>query len=82
LLENREKRDNLYNFLGKKGVNIVIYYSKPLHLQNCFKNLGYKKGDLQVTEEVCDTILTVPCYAELKDEEVIYVCEAIKEFFN
>ncbi|MBU5482994.1 DegT/DnrJ/EryC1/StrS family aminotransferase [Clostridium sp. MSJ-11] len=77
-----EKRDELNAFLKKSGIGTSIYYPMPLHLQNCFSYLGYKKGDFPVAEKVCGEILALPIYPEIKDEEVEYVCEKIREFYK
>lgn len=77
-----ENRDGLAEFLKSKGVATSIYYPKPLHLQKCFEYLGYKEGQFPVTEKMCKQILALPIYPELTNEEVEYICECIKEFYN
>ncbi|WP_343768855.1 DegT/DnrJ/EryC1/StrS family aminotransferase, partial [Clostridium malenominatum] len=77
-----EKRDELNEYLKKNGIGTSIYYPMPLHLQNCFSYLGYKKGDFPVSERACKEILALPIYPELRDEEVEYVCEKIREFYK
>lgn len=77
-----ENRDGLAEYLKSKGVATSIYYPKPLHLQKCFEYLGYKEGQFPVTEKMCKQILALPIYPELKNEEVEYICECIKEFYN
>ncbi|GAA0768040.1 DegT/DnrJ/EryC1/StrS family aminotransferase [Clostridium subterminale] len=77
-----ENRDGLAEYLKSKGVATSIYYPKPLHLQKCFEYLGYKEGQFPVTEKMCEQILALPIYPELTNEEVQYICECIKEFYN
>lgn len=77
-----ENRDELMEFLKNKGIGTSIYYPKPLHLQKCFEYLGHKEGDFPVTEKMCKQILALPIYPELRDDEVLSICEAIKEFYN
>lgn len=77
-----ENRDGLAEYLKSKGVATSIYYPKPLHLQKCFEYLGYKEGQFPVTEKMCKQILALPIYPELTNEEVQYICECIKEFYN
>ncbi len=77
-----ENRDGLAEFLKSKGVATSVYYPRPLHLQKCFEYLGYKEGQFPVTEKMCNQILALPIYPELTNEEVEYVCECIKEFYN
>ncbi|SDL43864.1 dTDP-4-amino-4,6-dideoxygalactose transaminase [Clostridium cochlearium] len=77
-----ESRDDLMAFLSSKGIATSIYYPKPLHIQKCFEYLGYKEGQFPVTEAMCKKILALPIYPELRDEEVDYVCDCIREFYK
>jgi len=47
----------------------MIYYPLPLHLQTVYKNLGYKKGDFPITEDICDQVLSLPMFPELSEEQ-------------
>jgi len=76
-----EERDKLQAFLKGKGVGTGIYYPLPLHLQECFSYLGYKRGTLPVAEEAALTSLALPIYPELKIAEKAYIVASIKEFF-
>lgn len=77
-----ERRDELADFLKTNEIGTSIYYPKPLHLQNCFSYLGYKKGDFPVAERVSEEILALPIYPEITEEEVDFVCETIKKFYR
>ena len=77
-----EKRDELNAFLQENGIGTSIYYPIPLHLQKCFKHLGYKKGDFPVAEKLCTQVLSLPMYPELQTDELSYVCDKIKEFYR
>lgn len=74
-----KKRDALQSHLQQAEVACGIHYPIPIHLQPAFANLGYKKGDLPVTEKVADEILSLPMYPELKGEQIEYVVQAIRE---
>jgi len=74
-------RDQLKKFLQERGIQTGIYYPVPLHLQKCFKYLGYKKGSFPVAEKVSLTSLALPVYPELKKTEKAYIVSAIREFF-
>jgi len=77
-----EKRDALDEYLKSKNIGTSIYYPIPLHLQKCFDYLGYKKGDFPVSEKLCETVLALPMFPELTQDEVSFVCESIKEFYK
>ncbi len=77
-----KERDNLRKFLHDKGIETGIYYSSPLHLQPCFSSLGYHKGDLPVTEQVCQKVLALAIYPGLKKEMQNYIVEEIKNFYK
>ncbi len=77
-----EQRNKLKEYLAGKGVDTKIHYPVPVHLQEAAKSLGYKRGDFPVTEKQAETILSLPVYPELTDEQVNYTVESVKEFFN
>lgn len=77
-----EKRDELLAYLQAKGIGCAVYYPLPLHVQECFATLGYKKGDLPVAEEMATKVLSIPIYPELGDEAKQYVCDAIMAFYH
>ncbi len=76
------ERDQLRLHLQKKGIETIVHYPIPPHLQPGLASLGYKKGDFPVTEEICKTELSLPVYPGLIPEEVNYICENIHEFFR
>lgn len=83
LTENKETRDRFYTGMREQNINVAIYYPAPLHTQKCFEYLGYSVGDsLRVTERVCDTIINLPCYAEITDAEINRVCEVFQGLLN
>jgi len=77
-----EKRDELREFLKASDIGVEIYYPVPFHLQRCFNNLGYKKGDFPVAEFCAESSLALPIYPELTDEQINFVVEKIREFFS
>ncbi|HHH79506.1 MAG TPA: hypothetical protein ENL13_01220 [Thermoplasmatales archaeon] len=77
-----KKRDELINYLREKGIGCGIHYPIPLHLQPAYKHLGLKKGDYPVSEKLAGEILSIPVYPELTDEQLNYIVDTIKQFFN
>jgi dTDP-4-amino-4,6-dideoxygalactose transaminase len=76
----KQKRDDLRLFLNDAKIGTEIYYPMPLHLQECFSYLNYKKGDFPVAEYAASHTLALPIYPELSDDQQIYVVKKIKEF--
>jgi len=77
-----DKRDEMREYLTKNEIGTEIYYPVPFHLQECFKDLGHKKGDFPISEFSADKSLALPIYPELSDEQLIFVVETFKKFFN
>lgn len=77
-----EKRDELRTFLKEKGVGTEVYYPLPMHLQNCYRDLGHQKGSFPVSERAAEEVLSLPIYAELTAEQQGYVVDKIAEFFR
>ena len=75
-----EKRDPIQQFLAEHGVPTIIYYPRPLHLQQVYAGLGYREGDFPVAEEIARKILPLPMYPELTEAEVDYVVATISQF--
>ena len=76
------KRDELRGYLKEKGVGTEVYYPLPMHLQNCYRDLGYHKGAFPVSEQAAAEVLSLPIYAELKEDELAYVVRCIGEFYR
>lgn len=75
-------RDALKDFLAENGIGSAIFYPKPLHLQDCFEDLGYSQGDLPVAEKLCSKVLSLPIYPELTPEKVECVANTILKFYG
>ncbi len=74
-----KNRDKVCQEMQKKGVDVLIHYPIPLHLQEAYSDLGHKKGDFPVSEKIAQEILSLPMYPHLKKEQIEYVCENLKE---
>lgn len=76
-----EHRDELRKHLLNNGIETKIHYPIPIHLQVAAKNLGYRKGDFPACEKQADTILSLPVYNGLIQEQKDYIVNKIKSFF-
>lgn len=76
-----KNRDALRSYLADAGIATGIYYPVPLHLQACFRGLGYAKGDFPVSERAAEEVLALPIYPELGSEAQSYVVAKMAEFF-
>jgi dTDP-4-amino-4,6-dideoxygalactose transaminase len=76
------ERDELQKYLTANDIGSAVFYPKPLHLQDCFKELGYKEGDMPVAERLCNEVLSLPVYPELSKQEIEYVAGTILKFYG
>ena len=72
------RRDSVRAKLQAAGIISMIYYPLPLHLQEVYKDLGYKPGDFPVTEEVSHQVLSIPMFPEITAAEQERVAYALK----
>jgi len=72
----------LQKFLTDNEISSAVFYPKPLHLQECFADLGCREGDLPVAEKLCTEVLSLPIYPELTAEQVEYVAKTALEFYG
>lgn len=75
-------RDGLENYLNQRGIGTNKHYPIPMHLQECYKDLGFRAGDFPIAEEISSTELSIPMYYGMTDEEVCYVIESINSFME
>ena len=75
-----KERKELQSKLSEAGVGTLIHYPIPPHLQECYKYLGYKQGDFPVAEHLSNSVLSIPLFVEMHDDEISSVCQNIKEF--
>jgi dTDP-4-amino-4,6-dideoxygalactose transaminase len=77
-----DDRDGLRECFSDSGIGTEIYYPLPLHIQECYSDLGYSKGDFPVSEEAALTSLALPIYPELTREMIEYVVNTIAGFYK
>jgi dTDP-4-amino-4,6-dideoxygalactose transaminase len=74
------ERDELREHLHANGISTGVHYPIPVHLQRGFSNLGFKEGDLPVTEQVCREVLSLPMYAELEHATALEIASSVRQF--
>lgn len=74
------KRNELESYLNEKGIGTNKHYPIPVHLQECYKSLGYKAGDYPIAEEISETELSLPMYYGMTEEAIQYVIDTINAF--
>ena len=77
-----QKRDELKRYLTNQGIGCEIYYPVPLHIQECFRYLGYRPEDCPVSLEAAAKAIALPIYPELRQEQIEYIVEKISSFYR
>lgn len=75
------KRNDFINYMGGKGIATNVHY-KPLPMHTAYKNLGFNIENFPNAFSNYENVVSLPLYSSLKDEEVDYICEAVKGYFN
>lgn len=75
-----QEREELKKYLEENDVFTQIHYPIPPHLQECYKDLGYKAGDFPLTEKFAKEILSLPIYNGMTDEELAYIIDVVNKF--
>ncbi|MCK5693442.1 MAG: DegT/DnrJ/EryC1/StrS family aminotransferase, partial [Bacteroidales bacterium] len=76
------RRDALKQWLMEKGIPSQVYYPVPLHLQQAYRDLGYGKGSLPASEELCNKVLSLPIHTEMEQKQLEYISEQVQQFFK
>ena len=76
------ERNKLQKYLAENEIGSAVFYPKPLHLQDCFRELGYRQGDMPVAERLCNEVLSLPVYPELTPEQIEYVAGTVLKFYG
>lgn len=82
LLRDKKQRDGLQKFLQQRGIPSMIYYRKPMHVQEAFSGIKCVYTELSVTSNICDRVLALPIHPYLTIEEQNIVIEAVKEYLE
>lgn len=77
-----QKRDALQQYLNEHDIGTLIHYPIPSHLQKAYNQLGYRKGDLPLAENLSDTSLSLPIWPGMEVQQIEYISETISSFFK
>lgn len=77
-----DRRDELKDHLKTQGIPSMVYYPKPLHLQPAYEYLGYSQGDFPLSEQYGEEVLSIPMHTELDAEQLSFITDSIKSFFQ
>lgn len=75
-----DKRDELETYLNEKGIGTVKHYPIPMHLQKAYENLNIKEGELPIAEEISKTVLSIPIYYGMNEDQISYVIKCLNDF--
>jgi len=75
-----DDRDKFMNYLQDRGIGTIIHYPIPPHLAEAYQYLGYEEGAYPITEAYADTVLSLPMYTGMTQEEIKYVIDVINEY--
>ena len=76
------ERDRLEKYLNEHGIGTNKHYPIPMHLQECYRDLGIEKGEFPIAEEISNTELSLPMYYGMSDDEIGYVVEILNCYLN
>ena len=75
-----DERNRLQSYLKDRGIGSIIHYPIPPHLSEAYSGLGMKRGCLPITEEYADTVLSIPLYIGMNEDEQEHVIETLNRY--
>ncbi len=79
-LANKDFRDDLQSFLKRLDIPSMVYYVKPMHKQQAFSKNKYDDNDFDVTNKLCDTVLSLPMHPYLKEKDIRFICDKVAKW--
>ena len=76
-LRSKEERNALQSKLKENGIPSMVYYVKPMHKQGAFAEYSYDDNDFEVTNQLCDTVLSLPIHPYMDTQDVRIICDII-----
>ncbi|ALS77873.1 aminotransferase DegT [Planococcus kocurii] len=81
-LKNKNQRDGLQELLKENEIPSMVYYAKPMHKQGAFSTLNYRDTEFEISNSLCETVLSLPMHPYLREDEVTNICKFIKEYIG
>lgn len=75
-----ENRDELQKYLKEKGIETVIHYPTPIHMQKAYRDLGFETGDFPIAEKISSNILSLPMWYGIDSKSIKYICDSLNEW--
>jgi dTDP-4-amino-4,6-dideoxygalactose transaminase len=75
------RRDELKKYLADAGIDTMVYYATPMHLQKAYANAAHPAGTFPIAEQLSKEVLSIPIHTTLTDAEIEFVIQKIKDFF-
>lgn len=82
LLVKDGRRDQLKDYLAENGIPAMVYYPIPLNEQEAFMEIGRISGELKVTKELCNNVISLPIHTEMVEAEQDFIIDHVKKFFK
>lgn len=76
------RRDALHRHLAERGIATAFHYPVPVHLQPCFRHLGFERGQFPISERAAEEEISLPMFAELTDDQIVEVADAVKQAYG
>ena len=76
-----ERRNELKKYLADAGIDTMVYYATPMHLQKAYQSVAFPKGTFPIAEQLCEEVLSIPIHTTLTDVEIDFIIQKIKDFF-
>jgi dTDP-4-amino-4,6-dideoxygalactose transaminase len=77
-----DKRNELQNYLNVSGIGTLIHYPIPIHLQQAYNDMGHQLGDYPIAEKMSESVISLPLWPGMNDDEIMKVSIKVREFFK
>ena len=76
------ERAPFMEYLKECGISSAVYYPVPLHIQEGYKESGYTNGDFPISEELSESVISLPIHTEMDNDKLEYITSKVNEYFN